>query len=314
MNHEGVVVGVDVSKAKLDVAVEPGGRQWEVDNSDAGCEALAGRLKELKASLVVMEATGGLEALAAGVLAAAEIAVAVVNPRRVRDFAKATGKLAKTDALDARVLAQFGLAVPVKPRPLQGPEAQELKALVTRRRQLIGMLVEEKNRLGLAHKGLHRSLKAHIAWLEKQLGMIGHDLDKAVKSSPLWRTKDDLLRSVPGVGPILSVSLLTNMPELGQLNRREIAALAGVAPLNRDSGTLRGRRITWGGRGQLRAVLFMATLTAKQFNPQLKVFYQRLRAAGKPFKVAMVACMRKLLIILNAILRDETPWRPPQTA
>ncbi len=239
--------------------------------------------------------------------------MAVVNPRRVRDFAKATGKLAKTDAIDARILARFGHAVPVRPRPLQDAEGQEIKALVTRRRQLISMLVEEKNRLGLAPKRLEQSLKAHIAWLEEQLGLIDEDLDKGVKSSPLWRAKDDLLRGVPGVGPVLSANLLANMPELGQVGRREIAALAGLAPLNRDSGTLRGRRNIWGGRGHVRAVLYMATLAAMRCNPKLKSFFERLREAGKPFKVVMVACMRKLLIILNAMMRDQTPWRQLQT-
>ncbi len=314
MKEQAVVVGVDVSKAKLDVAVSPGGQQWTVDNSQASCEALATELGKLGASLVVMEATGGWEILAAGVLAAHGIPVAVVNPRQVRDFAKATGRLAKTDAIDARVLAQFGQAIPVRPRALRDAEGEELKALVTRRRQLTTMLVEEKNRLSRAPKRLERDLKTHVAWLERRLELIDKDLDKAVKASPVWRTKSDLLRGVPGVGPVLVAVLLADMPELGQASRKEIAALAGLAPLNRDSGTLRGRRCIWGGRGQVRAVLYMATLAGTRCNPTLKSFFERLRGTGKEFKVAMVACMKKLLIILNAMVRDQSPWRQPQTA
>lgn len=309
-----VVVGIDVSKARLDVAVLPGGQQWTADNSQPGCEALAAQVKELGALLIVLEATGGWEALVAGTLAAAGLPVVVVNPRQVRDFAKATGHLAKTDSLDARLLARFGQAVRPEPRPLAEPEAEILKALVTRRRQVLAMLVQEKNRLGVAPRCLHRDIKGLISQLEKRLARLDGDIGTTLKSSPLWRTKDNLLRGVPGVGPVLSSSLLAGLPELGQLNRRQIAALVGVAPLNRDSGTFRGRRSIWGGRGHIRAVLFMATLAAVRCNPVLKVFHQRLKATGKPFKIAMVACMRKLLTILNAVLRDQAPWRAPQAA
>jgi len=314
MGQENVVVGIDVSKLKLDVAVLPGGQQWTVDNSQAGCDELAARLKKLRARLVVLEATGGREALVVGILAAQGIPVSVANPRRTRDFARAAGRLAKTDAIDALVLAEFGRSISTRPTLLQGAEAQELRALVTRRRQLLSMLGEERNRLDRASGHLEQRLKAHIAWLEEELDETNEDLDKAVKSSPLWRAKDDLMQSVPGVGPVLSTSLIAYLPELGQMDRKEAGGLSGLAPMNWDSGLFRGRRHISGGRAPVRNVLYMATLSATRFNPVIKSFFERLRGAGKDFKVAMVACMRKLLTILNAIVRDQTPWRQPQTA
>jgi transposase len=234
----------------------------------------------------------------------------VVNPRQVRDFAKALGKLAKTDTLDARVLAHFGEAVRPEPRPLPDEAGQELRALVTRRHQVMEMLVAERNRLGSSRKPVRERVAAHIAWLEQEKQSIDDALSHTVQQSPLWRAKDNLLRSVPGVGPVVSTTLLGHLPELGRLGRKQVSALVGVAPLNRDSGTLRGKRTVWGGRANVRATLYMGTLVATQHNPALRTFYQALIAAGKPPKVALVACMRKLLTILNAMVRDQQRWEP----
>ena len=234
----------------------------------------------------------------------------IANPRQIRDFARATGQLAKTDAIDAGVLALFAERVRPEPRPLADEARQALEALVTRRRQVTEMLVAEKNRLGHARPPIRRGITAHIRWLERQLSDVDRDLDEAVRQSPLWRSQDDLFQSVPGVGPITSRTLLAQLPELGQLDRKAIAALVGVAPLARDSGRLRGRRTIWGGRAPVRAVLYMATIAAARCNPLIRTFYQRLRAAGKAPKVAVIACMRKLLTILNAMARTQTPWRP----
>lgn len=308
-------VGIDVSKAELEVAVQPGGEQWTVANGGKGHEVLTGRLKELAPDIVVLEATGGWQADLVAALAASELPVVVVNPRQVRNFAKALGRLAKTDAIDATVLALFGQAVRPPLRPLKDAETQELEALVARRRQLLGMLVQEKNRLSRAPKAsrrIRKDIEGLIEELEKRLQRLDHDLDKAVKESPLWRAKDDLMQSVRGVGPVLARSCLAGLGELGTLNRRQIAALVGVAPFNRDSGMLRGRRAIWGGRADIRKALYMAAFNAKRCNSVIAAYYQRLRAAGKPFKVAMVGCMRKLLVILNAVVRDQTPWRSPQ--
>lgn len=305
-----VYVGIDVSKDRLDVHIRPQGEAFVVASDDEGLARLKGRLAEVGPTLVVLEATGGLQSRAAGQLAAAGYAVAVVNPRQVRDFAKATGRLAKTDAIDAAVIAHFAEAVKPEPRPLPDEEAAALAELMARRRQLVEMLVAEKNRLRTARTGKVR--KTHedvLEALHKALNDLDNDIDQAVRKSPLWRAKDDLLKSVPGVGNVLSRTLLAELPELGQLTRRKIAALVGVAPFNRDSGTLRGKRTTWGGRRGVRAILYMATLAASRSNPVIAALYQRLRGAGKPPKVALTACMRKLLVTLNAMVRDGRPWQ-----
>lgn len=309
-------VGIDVSKAVLDVAVLPTGEKWSVPNSSEGVQGLVQRLEELKVRLVVLEASGGLERRAIAALAGARLPVVAVNPRQVRDFAKATGKLAKTDALDAAVLALFAERIRPEARPLKDAQAQELEALVVRRRQVVDMIGAEKNRLRAAppSKQVRTAIGRTIAWLQKQLDENDSDLEKAVKSSGAWREKDDLLRSVPGVGKVLSRTLLSQLPELGTLTRKQIAALIGVAPLNRDSGTLRGRRCVWGGRAQVRKVLYMGALVAARFNPTIRAFHDRLVDAGKLPKVALVACMRKLLTILNAMVAAKTPWRPEITA
>ena len=303
-----VFVGIDISKAQLDVAVRPDGR-FAVSNDDAGIAQVIERLSTGPPTLVVVEATGGFEMPLAGALAAAGFPVVVVNPRQVRDFAKATGRLAKTDALDAQTLAHFAEVMRPALRPLPDEQTQALAAILARRRQLVEMLTAEKNRLGSARKPVRKSLRTHIAWLERELARTDSDLAQAIRESPVWREKDDLLRSTPGVGPVLTTTLLADLPELGTLTGKQIAALVGVAPLNRDSGTLRGKRTVWGGRAQIRATLYMAALVASRFNPVIRAFYQRLCAAGKAKKVALTACMRKLLIILNAMLKHRTPWR-----
>jgi transposase len=301
-------VGIDVSKAQLDVAQRPGGR-FTVSNTEAGVMELLARLAAEPPTLIVLEATGGVELPLTGALAAAGLPVVVTNPRQIRDFAKATGQLAKTDALDAQVLAHFADVVRPEPRPLPDAQTQELAALVTRRRQLIEMLTAEKNRLASACVVIRKPLRAHITWLERALDQADTDLAEAIQQRPVWREKEELLRSVPGIGPVLTTTLLANLPELGTLTHKQIAALVGVAPLNRDSGTLRGKRTVWGGRAQVRAALYMAAIVAARFNPVIRVFYQRLCVAGKAKKVALVACMRKLLTIVNAMLKHRTPWR-----
>ncbi len=303
-----VFVGVDVAKAHLDVAVRPSGAAWRVANDTAGIVGLAERLAALRPVVVVVEATGGYEAPLVGALAAASVPVAVVNPRQARDFARALGRLAKTDAIDAQVLARYGEAVRPVPQPLPDAEREELSALLTRRRQVVEMLTAEKNRLGGTPPRVRPRLQEHIAWLQRSLAELDRDLARLLRDSALWRARDALLQSVPGVGPVLSATLLAELPELGQLGPQPLAALVGVAPLNRDSGTWRGRRSIHGGRAPVRAVLYMAAVCAIRHNPTLRVFYQRLRAAGKPAKVALVACMRKLLVILNALVRDGVTW------
>lgn len=303
-------IGIDVSKATLDLAALPDGESWTVTNDDQGLAELAPRLVALTPVLVVMEATGGFELLAAITLAKAGLPIAVVNPRQVRDFAKAMGQLAKTDALDAGMLADFAQRVRPTPRPLPDEAAQLLDSLLTRRRQIVDMRTAEKNRLGFARGPVKRDISQHLRWLEKRLRDVDGDLQDAVEASPLYQAKADLLRSVPGVGQVTTLTLLATLPELGQLSRHQIAALVGVAPMNRDSGTMRGKRLVWGGRAPVRAVLYMAALVGLKHNPVLRVFSARLRAAGKPFKVAATACMRKLLTILNAMLHHHQRGDP----
>jgi transposase len=302
-------VGIDVSKAQLDIALRPTGQGWQVPNEEEGITMLVARLQAVEPTLIVVEATGGMELPVTLALAAAGLPVAVVNPRHTRDFAKATGQLAKTDALDARVLAHFAEAVRPVPRPLPEAHAQELSALLGRRRQLIERLTAEKNRLSAAPVGLRPRMQAHLHWLEHALRDVDTDVARRIRTSPVWRVKDHLLQSVPGVGPVLSHTLVAQLPELGTLTRQRIAALVGVAPFNRESGPLRGKRTVWGGRAHVRTILYMGTLVAVRFNPVLKTFYARLRAAGKAAKVALTACMRKLLAILNAMLKHQTPWQ-----
>ena len=310
MKEELSYVGIDVAKARVDVAVRPSGDIWSEDYDEAGIEGLVVRLQTLGPAAVVLEATGGLEVPLASALAAAALPVAVVNPRQVRDFAKATGRLAKTDALDAQVLAHFAEAVRPAIRQLRDADTQELNAMTTRRNQVMTMLVAERNRLGRALPAVRASSQAHIAWLEQELKDLDDGLRQTLRQSPVWREKDDLLRSVPGVGEQLSVSLLAYLPELGTLNRKQIAALVGVAPINRDSGTMRGRRGVWGGRARVRMVLYMGALVASRHNPVIRQFYQRLLAAGKSKKVALTACMRKLLVILNGMVKSGQRWNP----
>ncbi len=302
-------VGIDVAKEQLEVFIRPGGESFAVANDEAGIGELRRRLEP--ADFVILEATGGLEMPVASALAAAGLAVAIVNPRQVRDFARATGRLAKTDRLDAEVLARFGEAVRPEARPLADEQAQALEALVTRRRQLIEMLTAEKNRRARAPKVLHRSIDEHIRWLEKRLSGLDAELAELIRETPLWRERDELLRSVPGVGKVLSSTLLAQLPELGMLNRKQIAALAGLAPFNRDSGNMRGSRCIWGGRAQVRRVLYMATVAGVRSNPTIRTFYLRLRTNGKHAKPALIACMRKFLVILNAMLHNKTHWQTP---
>jgi transposase len=309
-----VFVGIDVSKARLDVALRPGDESFSVANNQRGIAALVERLKKLQVSRIVLEASGGYEIAPASELAAAGLPVAVVNPRQVRDFARATGRLAKTDAIDARVLAQFAELIQPQTRPLPDAQSRELTALVARRRQLVEMLTAESNRRGRAPNCLRPAIAAHVCWLRKQLAELDAALDQAVRNSPLWCEKARLLRSMPAVGSVTVTTLLAHLPELGTLSRRKIAALVGVAPFNHDSGKMRGTRAIWGGRAQVRAVLYMCTLVATRRNPVLRAFYTRLRAAGKKPKVALTACMRKLLVMLNAMLRDHVPWNPELAA
>jgi transposase len=306
---EQVFVGVDVSKDSLDVAV---GTQKDIitfANDQKGVDSLVKKLKRIDAQLTVFESTGGYELLAVSSLAQAGLAVVIVNPRQVRNFAKATGILAKTDAIDARVIARFAEAVKPDVRQLKDSQTSELTALVTRRRQIIEMIVAERNRLRLANKRNKKDIKDHIRWLEKRLDKIETDIGKTIQNSPIWRCKDEILQSVPGIGPVTSASMICDLPELGVLSPKKIAMLAGLAPLNCDSGKYKGRRRIWGGRASVRSDLYMATMAAIRCNPAIKGFYQRLIAAGKCHKVAATACMRKLLIIVNAMLRDQTLWQ-----
>lgn len=314
MTQTEIFVGIDVSKAQLDVAIRPTGETWSVSHDDVGLDTVVARLQPVHPTMIVVEATGGWELRLAGALAAANLPVAVINPRQVRAFARATGQLAKTDRLDAQVLARFAEAVRPTPRPLPDEATQELIALLTRRRQLVDMLTAEKHRLGHAHGQVRAQIRTHITWLERQITARDTDISTLIRHSPVWRERDDLLQSTPGVGPVFSTTLLAELPELGTLSRQQIAALVGVAPLNHDSGTLRGTRTCWGGRASVRTVLYMATLVATRCNPVIRACYTRLLAAGKRKKVALVACMRKLLTILNAMLKHRRPWCPVTTA
>ena len=310
MEAESPYVGIDVSKNQLDIAVRPAGDTWSMPNDVSGITEVVQGLAQLHPALVVLEATGGLQMPLAAALATAGLPLAMVNPRQVRDFARAIGRLAKTDRLDAQVLAHFAEAVRPTPYPLPDAQTQELTALLTRRHQVVEMLTAEKNRLRSARELVHRRVQDHICWLEQELADLDDDLERTLRKSPLWREKDNLLRSVPGIGRVVSITLLADLPELGTLSRHQIAALVGVAPLNRDSGRFRGKRMVWGGRARVRAALYMAALTASRYNPIIKAFYHRLCEAGKARKVALTACMRKLLIILNSMVKHQQTWTP----
>jgi len=304
-------VGIDVSKQFLDVALRPSEERLRERNDEAGIAALVARLTSVAPELIVLEATGGLQASVVAALALAKLPVAVVNPRQVRDFAKASGRLAKTDALDAAVLAHFGEAMHPEPRPLLDAQTLELEALVTRRRQLIEMLTAETNRLQACQSRTVRPrIQANISWLKQQLKDVDRELGDAIRSSPVWREKEELLRSTPGVGRVVATTLLAELPELGTLDRKKIAALVGVAPLNHDSGKHRGARRVWGGRAPVRGALYMAALVATRCNPVIAEFYARLLRAGKAKKLALVACMRKLLTILNSMVHHSKSWQP----
>lgn len=310
MTHE-LYAGIDISKERLDVCIGASGPSFSVPYTDDGLEDLAERLLKEPGLTVVMESTGGIEHVAAALLSSRGISVSVVNPRQVRDFARATGRLAKTDALDAGVLARFGEAVKPRVSDVPGDVERAFSELLSRRRAVVGMLTAERNRLKQAvTAGVRDRIRSHIVYLEDELAGADSALKEMVQESPVWKAKEELLVSVPGVGRTTAVTLLSGMPELGSMERRGVAALAGVAPINRDSGTMRGKRTVWGGRAGVRQALYMATLSAVRFNPQLKEFYSRLTGAGKPKKVAMVACMRKLLILLNSLIAQGRRWQP----
>jgi len=308
---ERIVVGIDVAKQQVDVHVRPQGEAFTLATDEAGLTGLVERMQKLEPRLVVLEATGGYEVPVAAALGSAGLPVVVVNPRQIRDYARATGQLAKTDALDARIIALFGEAVQPAVRPLLDEQARILGELVARRRQLVEMLAAESNRHRQVHeRRVRERIAAHLEWLRQALKELERDLHDTIRTTPLWRARETLLTSVPGVGDVTAHTLIAELPELGQLDRRRIAALVGVAPLNRDSGTFRGRRMIGGGRASVRTVLYMAAVTASRCNPAVAAIYQRLIAAGRPAKVALVAAMRKLLVILNAIVRDGRPWQP----
>ena len=304
-------VGIDVAKDRLDVQVRPSGERVAVARDGEGLAALVERLQTLAPALIVIEATGGYETVVASALAAARLPLAVVNPRQIRDFARATGRLAKTDQLDAAAIAHFAEAVRPPVRPIADAQAQALGELVARRRQVIEMIVAERNRRRMATQPrVLRAIDRHVELLQAELSELEGDIDGAIRNSPAWQADADLLASVPGVGPATRRTLIAELPELGKLDRRKIAALLGVAPINRDSGTLRARRTIAGGRSAVRAAVYMATLVGSRVNPVIAAYYQKLRAAGKTAKQALTACMRKLIVILNAILRDRKPWQP----
>lgn len=309
MQPSSVCVGIDISKAQLDIVVEPGGESLTVPYDGPGLATLITRLSQIAPRRIVVEATGGLERALLRALVDASLPVIAVNPRQVRDFAKATGQLAKTDALDAAVLARFAAVIQPPERALPDLQTQELAAVLARRRQVLAMQRAEQNRLDRASVRVRKRIEAHLRWLSAELARLDEDLSDMIEQSPVWREREDLLQSVPGIGPVMSRTVLAELPELGLLNRKQVAALVGVAPFNRDSGRLRGHRTIWGGRAPVRTALYMATLVATRWNPVIRQFYQRLRTAGKPPKVALVAAMRKLLTILNAMVHHGTPWR-----
>lgn len=304
-----IFVGIDVSKAWLDVAVHEQREEFRVSNDSVGIADLVERLKKLGPTLIVLEPTGGFEMLVVAEMTRAGLPVAVVNAKRVRDFARATGQLAKTDKLDAKVLAHFASAIRPAVRTLRNEEEEQLTALLTRRRQVVDMLTVEKNRLVTVRAKMRSDIEAHVDWLSASLKELDKEIEDFVKGSPVWKVKDALLQSVPGIGPVTSATMLGMLPELGILNRQEIAALVGVAPINKDSGRKQGRRRVYGGRADVRSVLYMAALSAKKFNPVISKFYDRLLKQGKEKKVALTACMRKLLVILNSMMRTNEPWR-----
>ena len=303
-------VGIDVAKATLDIALRPSEQLWQIIYDDAQIEALVIQLSELSPTLIVVEATGGLERILVAALVAANLPVVVINPRLARDFAKAIGRLAKTDRIDAQVLAHYGEAIRPSRRPLPDADTQQLRALVDRRRQLMDMMSAEQSRLNTSSARIRDAIEYHLTWLRQQVARLDEALDGMLKASSLWREYEAILQSTPGVGPVLSRTLISQLPELGDLNRKEVAALVGVAPFNRDSGTWRGRRTIWGGRATVRAVLYMSTLVATRYNPVIREFYERLLVSGKVKKVALIACMRKLLTILNAMIKHQQQWQP----
>jgi transposase len=305
-----VFSGIDVGMAHLEVAVWDRETHWRVSNDGDGIEKLIPRLQPLSPTLIVVEATGGLELAVVAAMVTAKLPVAVVNPTRVRQFARSTGQWAKTDRIDARNLAHFAQAVRPRVRALRSEEEEHLAALVTRRRQVVVMLTAEKNRCISTRPQVRQRLEAHIEWLEEELSSLDEEIERFIDGNPLWEEKASLLRSVPGVGPVTAATLLAELPELGTLNRQKIAALVGVAPVNKDSGKKRGKRRIFAGRASVRRALYMAALNASRFNPVIKSFYQRLLGRGKDKKVALTACMRKLLVILNSMVRDQEPWQP----
>lgn len=307
---EQTTVGIDTSKDRLDVVIIPNSQHQSFANDEQGCEQLASWLGDISPNLIAIEATGGYEMLAVSILSTGGVPIVVVNPRQVRNYAKALGKLAKTDMIDAGVIAEFAHNVQPEVRPLPDEQSMALKALVLRRRQLIEMLVSEQNRLKTSHYRVQPLIRKNIDWLREQIARLDKDITKTLRSSPVWREKDDLLSSVKGVGPVLTASLICLLPELGTLNRQKISALVGVCPYNRDSGYFRGRRSIYGGRAQIRSVLYMATVASIRHNSVIKAMDDRLRKAGKVAKVAIVACMRKLLTILNAMLKNNQKWNP----
>jgi len=304
-----VFIGLDVSKQKLDVAVRPGNRHFITPNDDRGIKQLVKRLAALQPELIVLEASGGYEFMVTAALAEAQLPVALVNPLAVRQFAGATSKLAKTDKIDAQVLAHFAEAVKPEPRPLPDQELQVLKAALQRRQQVVKMIGQEENRLEKTYiPGVRRDIQKHLTWLRRRLDELNRDLDDQIRKSPLWRDRDRLLQSIPGVGPTVSRAIMAQLPEVGTLSGKKAVALVGVAPYNRDSGRFRGKRMIRGGRSHLRHVLYMAAVVAARFNPVIRTFYQRLLAAGKPKKLALTACMRKLVLIINSMVKNKQPW------
>ncbi len=308
-----IFIGIDISKTQMDVAVWDNEETWEFENEAEGWQEMVEIAKELKPSLIVVEASGGIEQRVVAELYLEELPIAIVNPTRVRNFARSTGQLAKTDKLDARLIAHFAQAVRPKVRPLRTAEQEHLNALVTRRRQVVQILTAEKNRRSTTHSTLRKRLQQHIEWLNAELEGLDEEIEQYIKESPSWRKNAALLRSVPGVGPVTASTLLAALPELGTRNRQQIAALVGVAPLNKDSGKMRGKRRVFGGRAPVRRALYMATLVATRVNPVIRSFYEHLLAQGKEKKVALTACMRKLLVILNSMIRNQQTWSPYRT-